>query len=83
MAAPTSGSVFVAAMAHASFNSFVQSFFGPSFVGDGAWFLLGDYGVLTLPYVFLAVYLWRSGRVHAALATSTVTSWKRRAGSAS
>jgi membrane protease YdiL (CAAX protease family) len=63
-----SGSVFVAAMAHASFNSFVQSFVGPSFEGDRAWFLFGDYGVLTiLPYVFLAAYLWKSGRVRDAL----------------
>jgi CAAX protease family protein len=70
-----SGSVFVAAMAHASFNAFVQSFFGLSFVGDGAWFLIGDYGVLTiLPYAILAVYLWRSKRVHTALAASRAAS---------
>lgn len=68
-----SGSVFVAAMAHASFNSFVQSFVGPSFDGDGAWFLIGDYGVLTiLPYVILTAYLWRSGRVQTAFQARTV-----------
>jgi hypothetical protein len=61
-------------MAHASFNSFVQSFVGPSFDGAGAWFLIGDYGVLTiLPYVILAAYLWRSGRVRTAVMASTVT----------
>ena len=66
-----SGSVFVAAMAHASFNAFVQSFFGVSFVGDGAWFWVGDYGVLTLiPYVFLVAWLYWSRRVHAVLARS-------------
>jgi membrane protease YdiL (CAAX protease family) len=44
----TSGSVFVATMAHTSFNAFVQSFFGVSFVVEDAWFLIGDYGILTL-----------------------------------
>src|SRR5438876_12253305 len=67
-----SGSVFVAAMAHASFNAFVQSFFGVSFVGDGAWFLIGDYGILTLvSYGALVAWLYWSGRVHAVLARST------------
>lgn len=69
-----SGSVFVAAMAHASFNSFVQSFVGPSFDGDGAWFLIGDYGVLTiLPYVILAAYLWKSRRVRTAFTADIAT----------
>jgi len=67
-----SGSVFVAAMAHTSFNAFVQRFFGVSFVGDGAWFLIGDYGVLTLvSYGALVAWLYWSGRVHAVLARST------------
>jgi membrane protease YdiL (CAAX protease family) len=70
-----SGSVFVAAMAHASFNGFVQSFFGVSFVGDGAWFWIGDYGVLTLiSYACLVAWLYRSRRVHAALASITAIS---------
>jgi membrane protease YdiL (CAAX protease family) len=70
-----SGSVFVAAMAHTSFNAFVQSFFGVSFVGDGAWFLIGDYGILTvIPYGALVAWLCWSRRVHAALARSTATS---------
>ena len=70
-----SDSVFVAAMAHASFNGFVQSFFGISFVGDGAWFWVGDYGVLTLlSYAFLVAWLYRSRRVHAVLATRTAPS---------
>lgn len=63
-----SGSVFVAAMAHASFNGFVQSFFGVSFAADKAWFWIGDYGVFILiPYGLLVAWLYWSGRVHAAL----------------
>ena len=63
-----SGSVFVAAMAHASFNAFVQSFFGVSFVGEGAWFLIGDYGTLTLiSYGALVAWLYWSKRLPAAL----------------
>jgi membrane protease YdiL (CAAX protease family) len=70
----TSGSVFVATMAHASFNAFVQSFFGVSFVGDGAWFLIGDYGILTLiSYGTLVAWLYWSKRVHAALVRSNAT----------
>ena len=70
-----SGSVFVAAMAHASFNAFVQSFYGVSFASDRAWFLIGDYGVLTLiPYAFLVAWLYWSNRVHAAVAGSKETS---------
>lgn len=63
-----SGSVFVATMAHTSFNAFVQSFFGASFVGNGAWFLIGDYGILTLiGYGALAGWLYWSKRVPVAL----------------
>ena len=63
-----SGSVFVATMAHTSFNSFVQGFFGASFDADKAWLWIGDYGVLTLiPYGLLVGWLCWSGRVHAAL----------------
>ncbi len=69
-----SGSVFVAAMAHTSFNSFVQSFFGVSFFGDRAWFLIGDYGILTLiSYGALVAWLYWSRRVNAALARSMAT----------
>jgi len=61
-----SGSVWVAAMAHASFNAFVQRFFGASFDADKAWFWIGDYGVLTLiPYGLLVAWLYWSRRVHA------------------
>jgi membrane protease YdiL (CAAX protease family) len=68
-----SGSVFVAAMAHTSFNSFVQSFFAISFVGDGDWFLIGDYGILTLvSYLALVAWLYWSGRVRVVVADSTV-----------
>jgi membrane protease YdiL (CAAX protease family) len=67
-----SGSVFVAAMAHAAFNAFVQSFFGVSLVGEGAWFLIGDYGVLTLiSYGVLVAWLYWSRRVHAVLARNS------------
>jgi uncharacterized protein len=63
-----SGSVFVAALAHASFNAFVQSFFGESFGADKAWFWIGDYGIFTLiPYIVLAAWLYRSGKINAAL----------------
>jgi membrane protease YdiL (CAAX protease family) len=65
-----SGSVWVAAMAHASFNGFVQSFFGNSFVGANSWFWVGDYGGLTLiTYAFLAGWLYWSGRIPVTLAT--------------
>ena len=68
-----SGSVFVAALAHASFNGFVQSFFGASFDADRAWFWIGDYGVLMLaPYGLLVAWLYRTRRVEAAMATSTL-----------
>jgi membrane protease YdiL (CAAX protease family) len=60
-----SGSVLVAAMAHASFNGFVQDFFGASFAADQAWFWIGDYGVFILvPYVLLVTWLYLSSRVH-------------------
>jgi CAAX protease family protein len=66
-----SGSVWVAAMAHASFNGFVQSFFGVSFNSDQAWFWIGDYGVFILiPYGFLVPWLYRSGKVRAVLSPS-------------
>ena len=69
-----SGSVWVAAMAHASFNAFVQSFFGASFDADRAWFWIGDYGILTLiPYGLLVAWLYWSRRVHVALAGNAVT----------
>jgi hypothetical protein len=61
-----SGSVFVASMAHASFNGFVQSFFGVSFVGERSWFWTGDYGIFVLiPYGFLVAWLYLTKRVQA------------------
>jgi len=64
-----SGSVFVATMAHASFNGFVQSFFGASFAADAEWFWVGDYGFFILiPYGVLVAWLYRSKRVHDAVA---------------
>ena len=69
-----SGSVWVAAMAHASFNGFVQSFVGASFAADRAWFWIGDYGVLTLiPYGLLVAWLYWSRRVPAVLAGNEET----------
>jgi CAAX protease family protein len=63
-----SGSVFVASLAHASFNGFVQSFFGLSFAADDAWFWIGDYGAFVIvPYGLLVAWLYLSGRVRAAL----------------
>jgi membrane protease YdiL (CAAX protease family) len=63
-----SGSVWVAAMAHASFNGFVQCFLGPSFVGQDTWVWVGDYGVFMLvPYGLLTVWLYGSKRVRDAL----------------
>jgi hypothetical protein len=64
-----SGSVFVAAMAHASFNGFVQSFYGTSFGADQEWFWIGDYGVLVLvPYLGLGAWLYWSQRLDSGLA---------------
>jgi uncharacterized protein len=69
-----SGSVWVAAMAHASFNGFVQSLFGVSFVGEKSWIWVGDYGVLILiPYGFLIAWLYRTRRVQAAISGSVLT----------
>jgi len=61
-----SGSVFVASMAHASFNGFVQSFFGVSFVGERSWFWTGDYGIFVLiPYGFLVAWLYLTKSIQA------------------
>ena len=69
-----SGSVWVAAMAHASFNGFVQSFLGVSFTGENSWIWVGDYGVLILiPYGLLIAWLYRTRRVHAAMTGCMVT----------
>jgi hypothetical protein len=69
-----SGSVWVAAMAHASFNGFVQSFFEASFDADRAWFWIGDYGVLTIvPHGLLVAWLYWSRRVQDAVAGKAAT----------
>ena len=61
-----SSSVFVATMAHASFNGFLESFYGVSFAADQQWFWIGDYGFFVLvPYVGLVAWLYWSGRVDA------------------
>jgi membrane protease YdiL (CAAX protease family) len=62
-------SVFVAAMAHASFNGFVQSFYGTSLGADQQWFWIGDYGILVLvPYLGLVAWLNWSRRLDVGLA---------------
>jgi hypothetical protein len=70
----TSGSVFVAAMAHASFNGFVQDFVGRSFVGEGSWFWVGDYGILNLiSYACLVGWFYWSRRISAAFENREAT----------
>jgi hypothetical protein len=55
-------------MAHASFNGFVQSFYGTSFATDQAWFWIGDYGVFVLvPYLGLVGWLCWSAKLDATL----------------
>jgi uncharacterized protein len=59
-----SGSIWVATMAHASFNAFVQGFFGTTFTGDTSWAWAGDYGILTiLPYSLLVAWLYHRGKL--------------------
>jgi len=56
----------------ASLSVLVALLLGKVTVGDGAWFLIGDYGVLTLvSYGALVAWLYWSGRVHPVLARST------------
>jgi membrane protease YdiL (CAAX protease family) len=63
-----SGSVWVAAMAHASFNAFIQMVGMMCFIGEDSWLWVGDYGILVLvPYGVLVVGLYGSGHVCAAV----------------
>jgi len=63
-----SGSVWVATMAHTSFNVFVQGVGMLCFIGEDSWLWVGDYGILILvPYAVLVVWLYGSGRVRSAL----------------
>lgn|GEM_PF-656765 len=59
-----SGSVWVAAMAHASYNSFYQDFFDHSFVGEKKWFWAGEVGLLcSVTFAAVAVLLYRTNRI--------------------
>ena len=72
-----SPALLVAAMAHVSFNAFVQTLYGISFVGTNAWFIIGDYGVLTIVvYLLLTVWLYWSGNVGTALQSWSGSSLK-------
>jgi membrane protease YdiL (CAAX protease family) len=63
-----SRSVFVAAMAHASYNSFYQDFFDHSFVGPFKWFWAGEVGLLASGwFLIVALWLYRSGRIKSLL----------------
>ncbi len=59
-----SGSVWVAAMAHASYNSFYQDFYDHSFVGPHKWFWAGEVGLLcSVAFAAVAVVLYRTNRI--------------------
>ena len=59
-----SGSVWVAAMAHASYNSFYQDFYDRSFVGPHKWFWAGEVGLLcSVVFAAVAVVLYRTNRI--------------------
>jgi uncharacterized protein len=59
-----SGSVFIAAMAHAAYNTFFQDFFDHTFVGPHKWFWAGEEGVLcSVVFGALAVWLYRTRRM--------------------
>ena len=59
-----SGSVWVAAMAHASYNSFYQDFYDHSFVGEHKWLWAGEVGLLcSAAFGAVAVALYRTNRI--------------------
>lgn len=59
-----SGSVWVAAMAHTSYNSFFQDFYDHSFVGENKWFWAGEVGLLcSVAFAGVAVWLYRTNRI--------------------
>jgi membrane protease YdiL (CAAX protease family) len=63
-----SGSVWVATMAHASYNAFVQAVGMRCFPGEDEWLWVGDYGILIfVPYAVFVAWLYGSGRVRAAV----------------
>jgi membrane protease YdiL (CAAX protease family) len=59
-----SGSVWVAAMAHASYNSFYQDFYDHSFVGPNKWLWAGEVGLLcSAAFGAVALVLYRTNRI--------------------
>ena len=59
-----SGSVWVAAMAHASYNSFYQDFFDHSFAGPNKWFWAGEVGLLcSAAFACVALVLYCTNRI--------------------
>src|SRR5437867_526131 len=59
-----SGSVWVAAMAHTSYNSFYQDFYDHSFVGPNKWFWAGEVGLLcSAAFGGVALSLYRTNRI--------------------
>jgi len=59
-----SGSVFVAAMAHASYNTFYQDFYDHSFAGPYKWFWSGEVGLLcSVCFAVVALFLYRTNRI--------------------
>lgn len=59
-----SGSVWVAAMAHASYNSFYQDFYDHSFVGPNKWLWAGEVGLLcSAAFGVIAAMLYRTNRI--------------------
>jgi membrane protease YdiL (CAAX protease family) len=59
-----SGSVWVAAMAHTSYNSFYQDFYDHSFVGQNKWLWAGEVGLLcSAAFAGVAVVLYCTNRI--------------------
>ena len=70
-----SGSVFVAAMAHAAYNTFFQDLYDHSFAGPNKWFWAGDVGFwCSVAFGALAIWLYQSGRITASLQRAAVNS---------
>ena len=67
-----SGSVLVAALAHASYNAFFQDFYDHSFAGPNKWFWAGEVGLLSsVSFGALAFWLYRTNRITPLLRPST------------
>src|ERR1051325_656522 len=65
-----SGSVFVAAMAHAAYNTFFQDLYDHSFAGPNKWFWAGEVGLLcSVSFGALALWLYQTNRMKLAMAS--------------